>query len=132
MALPFLMLHAMICSDGFMGQSRKSQVSRPAFADATTEEHKMLVNPRVGPLSTNDLEAVSRRDTAKLPGECTGDRPQYTNVRKRAFRRARRRAEQHGGTLYRGRWRSARELGTSAGNPGMATGSLCFDSCCAK
>ena len=36
----------------------------------------------------------------------------HTLVHKRAFRRARRRAEQKGGTLYRGRWYTAHQLGT--------------------
>ena len=36
----------------------------------------------------------------------------HTLVHKRAFRRARRRAEQNGGTLYRGRWYTAHQLGT--------------------
>ena len=44
-------------------------------------------------------------------------RKAFTNARKRAFRRARRRAEQNGGTEYRGRWRTARELGTTCLHP---------------
>ena len=43
----------------------------------------------------------------------------YSDARKRAFRRARRRAERCGGTMYRGRWHTARELG-AGGNDGPA------------
>ena len=42
----------------------------------------------------------------------------YSRARKRAFRRARTRAAEHGGTWYRGQWRSARSLGAQmAGKP---------------
>ena len=37
-----------------------------------------------------------------------------SKIRKRAFRRARRRAEVHGATWYRGAWRSAQSLGTTS------------------
>ena len=50
----------------------------------------------------------------------------FTEAKKRAFRRARRRAETAGGALYRGRWHSANALGlndaSAVARRGSATG----------
>ena len=77
------------------------------------------VDPRVGLLTTRSSEAVPS-GAAKTTGLDTGRATQHSVIRKRAFRRARRRAEQAGGTLYRGRWMSAESLGTVLRNPDTA------------
>ena len=66
-------------------------------------------SPRVCDCSTSVLEALSG---AKTTGE-EAAKITWSNSRKRAFRRAKRRAEQMGRTWYRGQWRSAASLGTS-------------------
>ena len=70
------------------------------------------VNPRVGFHSTLDPRAFSSEE-AKTPGGSPSTEAHYSETRKRAFKRARRRAEARGGTIYRGRWHSAKDLGTT-------------------
>ena len=74
------------------------------------------VDPRVELLTTRSSEAVLS-GAAKTTGSYTGRATQHSVIRKRAYRRARRRAEQAGGTFYRGRWMSAESLGTVLRNP---------------
>ena len=66
-------------------------------------------DPGVGFSTTTNPGAF----TVKFSGKGGNTAAPWNNSRKRAFRRARRRAEQAGGTVYRGRWRSAAELGTA-------------------
>ena len=71
------------------------------------------VNPRVRCCSTAHRgAALASTSGAKTSGtEQTTNRP-YTRVQKRSFRRAQRRAEQCGGTWYKGRWHTAKSLNT--------------------
>ena len=77
------------------------------------------VDPRVGPLTTMGPGTVPLRGAVKNSGETTGNAPLLTHAKKRAFRRARRRAEIKGGTMYKGRWCSAQELETNFLSEGM-------------
>ena len=77
------------------------------------------VDPRVELLTTRSSEAVLS-GAAKTTGSYTGRATQHSVIRKRAYRRARRRAEQAGGTFYRGRWMSAESLGTVLRSPDQA------------
>ena len=70
-----------------------------------------LVNPRVVFCPTADTEASSG---AKNSGYGDAGAANLSKARKRAYRRARRRAEANGITIYRGRWRSAKSLGTTS------------------
>ena len=70
----------------------------------------MPADPRVGPLSTPGPRATS---VAKTTGKGERTAAPWNEGRKRAFRRARRRAERVGGTYYKGRWHWAHELGTT-------------------
>ena len=73
----------------------------------------MPADPRVGPLSTPGPRATS---VAKTTGKGERTAAPWNEGRKRAFRRARRRAERVGGTYYKGRWHWAHELGTTLGS----------------
>ena len=115
----FFLMNNLLCSHVCTNQPRESQISRPAIARGFTDMPHELVNPRVGSSSTCDPEVAVPGTAAKDPGECQGSRPIYSDARKRAFRRARRRAERCRGTMYRGRWHTARELG-AGGNDGQA------------
>ena len=79
---------------------------RPAAQRGDIRDSPQLVNPRVRSPTTSDLEVVAHA-AAKNPGERKGNRPLFTEAKKRAFRRARGRAETAGGTMYRGKWHSA-------------------------
>ena len=71
----------------------------------------VAADPRVGSLATKGPEVVPHGATKTSGG--TDERSlAHSKLRKRAYRRARRRAEERGGTMYRGRWRTAQELGT--------------------
>ncbi|OLP92782.1 hypothetical protein AK812_SmicGene25361 [Symbiodinium microadriaticum] len=76
-------------------------------------------DPRVGPLTTMGPGTVPVGGAVKNSGETTGNAPLLTYAKKRAFRRARRRAEIKGGTMFKGRWCSAQELGTIFLSEGM-------------
>ena len=93
-------------------QSWGSQFPRSARS-GTDVDHDTgeLANPRVGPSTTRGLGASSTGGV-KLSGRHTSNSMQLNVTRKRAFRRARRRAEAKGATWYRGRWLTAAELGT--------------------
>jgi len=71
------------------------------------------VDPRVELCPTRSSQVVPVTGASKIIGESTGHAKLYSAVRKRAYRRARRRAELHGGTMYRGQWMSAIALGTT-------------------
>ena len=66
------------------------------------------VDPRVQVDTSTTCEAAT---AANFSGP--NSRPPFSWARKRAYRRARHRAQQHGGTWYRGVWRDARSLGVS-------------------
>ena len=68
-------------------------------------------DPRVELYSTRGSRVASHGAT-KIPGGENSHTTRYSAIRKRAYRRARRRAEQNGGTYYRGKWMSASALGT--------------------
>ena len=93
-------------------QLRRSQFRRLGQADMHASFRARSVNPRVGFHSTLDPRAFSLEE-AKTPGGSPITAAHHSETRKRAFRRARRRAETRGGTIYRGRWHSARDLGTT-------------------
>ena len=108
------------CSGRQTVQPRGSQFPRTASRnDLNTGEGEQL-NPRVGGRSTAALEASDKE--VKTPGKGPQTGPTWSNNRKRAYRRARRRAEQTGGTWYRGRWCSAHSLGTRSGVPTTSSG----------
>ena len=87
-----------------------SQFPSPPGLDAPFSRNIEEGSPRVGLISTHSPEASSGVKTSG-----TGHRPaaSYSNARKRAYRRARRRAEISGGTIYRGGWRTAHGLQTT-------------------
>ena len=91
---------------------RRSQFRRPSFGMMSSNGESCSVNPRVESLSTQGSGAATASGAAKTSGGTARQPSVQDQQRKRAFRRARRRAEQSGGTYYRGRWRSAEELGT--------------------
>ena len=91
---------------------RRSQFRRPSFDLMHLNGEECSVNPRVESLSTQGSGAATAMGAAKTPGGTARQPTVHDQQRKRAFRRARRRAEQSGGTYYRGRWRTAEELGT--------------------
>ena len=98
-------------SPGRIFQPHGSQFPWPA---AMVEEHNsgdQLVNPRVVFCPTADTEASSG---AKNSGYGDAGAANLSKARQRAYRRARRRAEANGITIYRGRWRSAKSLGTTS------------------
>ena len=93
-------------------QSRGSQFPRSARSGTDVDhDASELANPRVGPSTTRGLGASSTSGV-KFSGGHTGNSMQLNVTRKRAFRRARRRAEEKGATWHRGRWLTAAELGT--------------------
>ena len=69
------------------------------------------IDPRVVPRPTASTGAPIG---VKNSGEGEAVAAPMSKIRKRAFRRARRRAEVHGATWYRGTWRSAQSLGTTS------------------
>ena len=95
-------------------QLQGSQFPWPAPLAAISDDATGLVNPRVGPLATRGLEALSVLDEAKISGGHANNNMQLNAMRKRAYRRAKRRAEAKGATWYRGRWMTAQELGTTS------------------
>ena len=101
------------CSGRHPVQPRGSQFPRTASRYDLDKDEDEQLNPRVGGRSTAALEASPQE--VKIPGKGPQTGPTWSNNRKRAYRRARRRAEQSGGTWYRGRWCSAHSLGTRAG-----------------
>ena len=80
----------------------------------STRDEMRSVNPRVGLHSTLNPGAAACSVAAKNIGGKQSNSVTHSESRKRAFRRARRRAELRGGTEYRGRWFTAQELGTEA------------------
>ena len=113
-AVVVLVLHsATVMMD--IAQLRRSQIPRSSLQKEFEPPRVHAgIDPRVGDRST------------PIPGapngaKSTGRGPSidhWSNSRKRAYRGARRRAEQVGGTWYRGSWSSARSLGVS--QAGMA------------
>ena len=93
---------------------RRSQFRRPSFGKMNTREESCSVNPRVGFHSTLNPGAAAFSVAAKNIGGKSSNSITHSDSRKRAFRRARRRAELRSGTEYRGRWFTAQELGTEA------------------
>ena len=93
---------------------RRSQIRRPSLGPMNENEETCSVNPRVGFHSTLNPEAAAFSVAAKNTGGKSSNSITHSDSRKRAFRRARRRAELRGGTEYRGRWFTAKELGTEA------------------
>ena len=83
----------------------------PGMQQSRELREKQGRDPRVELCPTGSSRAAQSR-VAKPPGPEDSHTVRYSAVRKRAFRRARRRAEQHGGTYYHGRWMSAEALGT--------------------
>ena len=69
------------------------------------------IDPRVVPRPTASTRAPIG---VKNSGEGEAVAAPMSKIRKRTFRRARRRAEEHGATWYRGAWRSAQSLGTTS------------------
>ena len=75
------------------------------------------IDPEVRAVSSA-VRGAAVSAAAKISGPNSDS--QHSWVRKRAYRRARRRAIMHGGTWYRGAWRSANSLGVTSvegGNP---------------
>ena len=67
------------------------------------------IDPRVVPHHT---ASTGGSFEVKNSGEREAMAASLSKIRKRAYRRARRRAEANGATWYRGVWRSAKSLGT--------------------
>ncbi|CAE7035064.1 unnamed protein product [Symbiodinium sp. CCMP2592] len=76
------------------------------------------IDPRVVPRPTASTGASSG---VKNSGAGEAMAAPLSTIRKRAFRRARRRAELKGATWYRGEWRSAHSLGTSPDTASVST-----------
>ena len=94
-----------------LNQLRGSQVPRPERSGHYAREDTTLVDLRVGQASTTCLgtpSGVKRLDE----GDSTAKH--FSWAKKRALRRARRRAEEHGGTFYRGRWHTSTMLGVTS------------------
>ena len=93
-------------------ESRRSQILRQDVkaSSAMIPAHSPG-DPRVELTATSSSGAAPR--VAKTFGDTNSRTIQHSAARKRAYRRARRRAELHGGTVYRGRWMTAAALGTS-------------------
>ena len=75
-----------------------------------------VVDARVGSAPHQELPEVEDQDTHRLHGltNLNGEVPQSAIPQtrpKRAFLRAQRRATKHGGTMYKGRWMDAHQLG---------------------
>ena len=106
----FLYLH--LCYNVMViNQPCRSQIRQlPSTAGDSHMSH-VAADPRVGSLATKGPEVVPY-GTTKTSGGTDERSFAHSKMRKRAYRRARRRAEERGGTLYRGRWRTAQELGT--------------------
>ena len=102
------------CSGRQSVQPRGSQFPRTASRHDLDENDDGQLNPRVGGRSTAALEASDKE--VKIPGKGPQTGPTWSNNRKRAYRRARRRAEQSGarGIVVAGaaRTRLAHELGS--------------------
>ena len=95
-----------------MLESRGSQIlRRDVHVDGATTTARSPGDPRVEITTTGNSGATPSR-VAKNFGVSTSRTIQHSDTRKRAYRRARRRAETHGGTVYRGRWMTAAALGT--------------------
>ena len=89
-----------------------SQIPQQGMVHAAMESAgSRSADPRVELYSTRGSRVASH-GAAKIPGEENSHTTRYSAIRKRAYRRARRRAEQNGGTYYRGKWMSASALGT--------------------
>ena len=89
-----------------------SQIPQQSMEIAASERNSnRSVDPKVELYSTRNSRAALS-SVAKIPGREGSHTTRYSAIRKRAYRRARRRAEQHGGTYCRGRWMSAAALGT--------------------
>ena len=100
-----------------MSQSGGSQIPPPPFIGPGEDRYPMGVDPRVEQYSTN-CSGVSFE--AKPAGDLTtAPETSFSRIRKRAFRRARRRAEMFGFTTYRGRTVSAKNLSTRVRNPAV-------------
>ena len=108
-----LVLGALIafCLSNFSG----SQIPPPPRLLALKICTVMEGDPRVERQTTNRLRVSSGAKPAG--GAHTARVTSHTNIRKRAFHRARRRAELHGSTTYRGRVFTARALQTEPRNP---------------
>ena len=91
-----------------MNQPPGSQVPGPAARPSSTTASSLQVNPRVGDRSTPIPGTPSG---VKQTGRGTPSGETWSASRKRAFRRARHRATNVGGTWYRGKWHSAQSLG---------------------
>ena len=95
-----------------MLESRGSQILRQdVHVGGATTTARSPGDSRVEFTTTGNSGAAHSR-VAKNFGESTSRTIQHSASRKRAYRRARRRAETHGGTVYRGRWMTAEALGT--------------------
>ena len=93
-------------------ESRRSQILRQDVqASSAMIPAPSPGDPRVELTATSSSGAAPR--VAKTFGDTNSRTTQHSAARKRAYRKARRRAELHGGTIYRGRWMTAAALGTS-------------------
>ena len=98
-------------SPGHTIQPHGSQFPWPAVTADENTIRNQLVNPKVVFCPTADTETSSG---VKNSGDGDAGAANLSKARKRAYRRARRRAEANGITLYRGQWRSAKSLGTTS------------------
>ena len=92
----------------FLGKPRWSQFQRRGLIPFTNCNMAVPEDPRVQVGTSTTCEAAT---AANFSGP--NSRQPFSWARKRAYRRARQRAQQRGGTWYRGVWRDARSLGVS-------------------
>ena len=95
-------------------QLQGSQAPWPVAIPDEDAMQRMPVNPRVGCCATTAPETPLRG--VKLTGQGHSVETSWNASRKRSYRRAKRRAEQQGGTWYRGKWHSAAALGVRTRN----------------
>ena len=88
-----------------------SQIPMPAMSTGFEDYGILQVNPRVGDRITPIPGTLQR---VKQTGGEQPSKGDISKCKKRAYRRARHRAEAVGGTWCRGQWRSARSLGIQA------------------
>ena len=91
----------------------RSQIRQLGFMTTTFRTADGPVNPRVRCSSTAHRgAALASASGAKTFGTEQTTHRQHTRAQKRSFQRAQRRAEQCGGTWYKGRWHTVKSLNT--------------------
>ena len=89
-----------------------SQVPWRSSTDQCEEARRLNVDPRVTREFTTRVGVPSGTKPTEIGKHTASHQVSWTA--KRSFRRARQRAAVHGGTVYKGRWRTAASLGVYA------------------